>query len=103
MPVVPFGLVGAEEQQTMLTDLRPLARALGLPYVPITTTFPWLGPMGLLPKPVRYYIHYGEALEIDPGALHSVECRQREIDRVRVAVAELIHRGRKRRRKDRRG
>lgn len=93
VPVVPFGLVGAEEQQTMVADLRPLARALRLPYFPITTTFPWLGPLGLLPKPSRYYIHYGEPIRIDPDALHSIEVRRHEVDRVQDAVAELIRRG----------
>lgn len=98
VPVVPFGLVGAEEQMTMITDLRPLARALRLPYFPVTTTFPWLGPLGLLPKPVRYYINYGEPIHIDPAALESVEVRAQEVERVRDAVADLIQRGRTQRR-----
>ncbi len=103
VPVVPFGLVGAEEQQTMLTDIRPLARALRLPYIPITTTFPWLGPAGLLPKPVRYYLHYGEPLEIDPAVLASVEARGHEVDRVRDAVASQIRFGLEVRGRDREG
>jgi 1-acyl-sn-glycerol-3-phosphate acyltransferase len=93
VPVLPFGLVGAEEQQTMITDLRPLARALRLPYFPITTTFPWLGPLGLLPRPSRYYIHYGSPLRIDPDALRSIEVRRHEVERVQDAVAELIRLG----------
>ncbi len=93
VPIVPFGVVGAEEQQTVITDLKPLARALDLPFIPITKTFPWLGPFGLLPKPVRYYIHYGEPLFIDPGALQSIELRAREVERVRDAVAEQIRIG----------
>ncbi|MEM9453427.1 MAG: lysophospholipid acyltransferase family protein [Myxococcota bacterium] len=93
VPVLPFGLVGAEEQQTMMTDLRPLARALRLPYFPITTTFPWLGPLGLLPRPSRYFIHYGSPLSIDPDALRSIEVRNHEIGRVQDAVAELLRRG----------
>ncbi len=93
VPVLPFGLVGAEEQQTMVTDLRPLAKALRLPYFPITTTFPWLGPLGLLPRPSRYFIHYGPPLRIDPEALHSMQVRAREVDRVQDAVAELIRAG----------
>ncbi len=93
VPVIPFGLVGAEEQMTMLADFRPLARALRLPYFPVTTTFPWLGPVGLLPKPVRYYIHYGEPIDIDPAVLRSIEVREREVSRVREAVADLVHEG----------
>lgn len=98
VPVIPFALVGAEEQMTMITDLRPLARALRLPYFPVTTTFPWFGPLGLLPKPVRYFIHYGEPIHIDPAALESVELRTAEVERVRDAVADLIQRGLEQRR-----
>jgi 1-acyl-sn-glycerol-3-phosphate acyltransferase len=100
VPIVPFGLVGAEEQQTMLADLQPLARALRLPYAPVTTTFPWLGPLGLMPRPVRYYLYYGEPLMIDPAALRSVTRRAEEVDRVRDAVAELVRLGLDVRRRD---
>lgn len=93
VPVIPFGLVGAEEQITMIADIKPLARALRLPYFPITKTFPLLGPLGLLPKPVRYFIHYGAPLEIDPAVLKSIDVREREVTRVRDAVADLIHEG----------
>lgn len=93
VPVVPFGLVGAEEQQTMIRDVKPLARLLKLPFFPITTTFPLLGPFGLLPKPVRYYIHYGEPIVVDPLVLESVDARQREVDRVRTRVAALVEDG----------
>ena len=92
-PVIPFGVVGAEEQQTVIRNLEPLARALNLPFIPITRTFPWLGPAGLMPKPVRYFIHYGEPLEIDPAVLESIEVRAREVERVRNAVREQIHAG----------
>ena len=97
-PVVPFGLVGAEEQQTMVANLKPLAKALRLPYFPVTTTFPWLGPFGLLPRPSRYFIRYGEPIEIDPDSLTSIEVRSREVERVRDAVAEQIRLGQQMRR-----
>ncbi len=93
VPVIPFGVVGAEEQQAVISNLQPLARALGVPFVPVTRTFPLLGPVGLLPKPVRYYIQYGPALTIDPAVLESIEVRTREVERVRDAVAEQIHLG----------
>lgn len=98
-PVIPFGVVGAEEQQTVLTNLEPLARALHLPFIPVTRTFPWLGPAGLLPRPVRYYIHYGAPLDIDPAVLESIEVRAREVERVRDAVREQIHAGLEHRRR----
>ena len=97
-PMVPFGVVGAEEQQTVITNLEPLAHALGLPFIPVTRTFPWLGPAGLLPKPVRYYLHYGPPLTIDPAALERIEVRRREVARVRAAIAEQLRRGQEARR-----
>ncbi len=97
VPVIPFGLVGAEEQQHMIANLEPLAKLLRLPYVPVTTTFPWLGPLGLLPKPVRYFIEYGEPIHVDPAVLSSVRAREKEVERVRTAVRDLLRRGLSRR------
>ncbi len=98
-PVIPFGLVGAEEQMTMIADFKPLARMLRLPYFPITNTFPWLGPLGLLPRPVRYFITYGAPIEIDPAALHSIKVRTQEVGRVQEAVADLIDAGQRTRKR----
>jgi 1-acyl-sn-glycerol-3-phosphate acyltransferase len=61
-PIVPMAFIGSEDQAPILYDVKPLARWLGLPVAPITPTFPWLGPMGLLPYPVSYRIVYGEPL-----------------------------------------
>ena len=52
-PIVPVAVVGSEEIYPKLADARPLARALGAPFVPITPTFPWLGPLGLVPAARR--------------------------------------------------
>ena len=64
VPIVPVAIVGPEDQAPILYDAQPLARRLGLPALPITPTFPWLGPLGLLPYPVPYRIFYGEALDV---------------------------------------
>jgi len=61
-PIVPVAFIGSEDQAPILYDLKPLARRLGLPTLPITPTFPWLGPLGLVPYPVSYRIVYGEPL-----------------------------------------
>jgi 1-acyl-sn-glycerol-3-phosphate acyltransferase len=63
-PIVPTALIGSDDQMPVLFDLAPIAKALGLPMLPITPTFPWLGPLGLLPYPVRYRIVYGEPLRL---------------------------------------
>jgi len=62
-PIVPVAFVGSADQAPILYDIKPLAKRLGLPVLPITPTFPWLGPLGLLPYPVSYRIIYGQPLE----------------------------------------
>jgi 1-acyl-sn-glycerol-3-phosphate acyltransferase len=40
-----------------------LARVLGLPYLPITPTFPLTGPLGLIPLPSKWIIEFGEPID----------------------------------------
>jgi len=61
-PIVPIGIVGGEEQSPGLANIRSLGRLVGSPAFPITVTFPWLGPAGFIPLPVKYYIEFGEPL-----------------------------------------
>ncbi len=62
VPIVPIAVIGSDDQSPILHDFQSLAQRLGLPALPITPTFPWLGPLGLLPYPVPYHIVYGEPL-----------------------------------------
>jgi 1-acyl-sn-glycerol-3-phosphate acyltransferase len=64
-PIIPTAIVGAEETYPMIGDITPLARLLGLPYFPVTPTFPWLGPLGLIPLPSRWIIEFGEPVRTD--------------------------------------
>ncbi|MFW0795208.1 lysophospholipid acyltransferase family protein [Gordonia sp. CPCC 205515] len=62
-PIIPVSIVGSEEIYPMLADLKPLAKVLGLPYFPITPTFPLLGPLGVVPLPSKWHIHFGRPIE----------------------------------------
>ncbi len=55
-PIVPVAVIGAEEQAPSLVNLKPLAKLLGFPYLPVTPT---LVP---LPLPSRYRLHFGEPM-----------------------------------------
>ena len=66
VPLVPVGVVGAEEAHPILFKWGTPARALGLPFIPVTPTFPALGPLGLLPLPTRWIIRIGEPVPLDP-------------------------------------
>jgi 1-acyl-sn-glycerol-3-phosphate acyltransferase len=63
--IVPVAVVGAEEAHPILCKLHTLARAAGLPFVPVTPTFPWLGPAGLLPLPSKWRLRFGAPLATD--------------------------------------
>jgi 1-acyl-sn-glycerol-3-phosphate acyltransferase len=60
VPVIPCAIVGAEEIYPMLGNSEGLARALRLPYFPLTPLFPWLGPVGAVPLPSNWVIEFCE-------------------------------------------
>ena len=62
VPVVPVGIVGAEEVHPLLGRGPGVGALPGLPFLPVTPTFPLLGVGGLLPLPVRWNIAFGEPL-----------------------------------------
>ena len=62
-PIVPVAVVGSEEIYPKLADLPPLARLIGAPFFPVTPTFPWLGPLGVIPLPSRWRIEFLAPIE----------------------------------------
>ena len=67
-PLVPVAVVGAEETHPVLFKVETLARAMGAPFLPVTPTFPMLGPLGLIPLPSKWSIRFGE-----PIATHELD------------------------------
>ncbi|WP_229674957.1 lysophospholipid acyltransferase family protein [Terrabacter tumescens] len=63
VPIVPVSIVGAEEIYPILGNMPAVARLLGLPYAPITPTFPLLGPLGMVPLPSKWLIEFGPPIE----------------------------------------
>ena len=97
-PIVPVSIVGSEEQQPGFANLPALGRLLGMPAFPLTLGFPWLGPLGILPLPVKYHIHFGEPLRFDGAPTDEDSVVQEKVDAVRAAIERLLRRGRERRR-----
>jgi 1-acyl-sn-glycerol-3-phosphate acyltransferase len=97
-PIVPMAIVGSDDQAPILYDLKPLARSLGLPFLPVTPTFPWLGPLGLLPYPVGYRIVYGEPLcfheRFGPEGANDARLVRYLANQVRRSVQLLLDRSR---------
>jgi len=97
-PVVPVAILGSDDQAPILADLKPLAKRIGLPMIPITPTFPWLGPLGLLPYPVKYRIVYGEPLHFHerfgPEDAEDARLVHALAKQVRYRVQQLVDRNR---------
>jgi 1-acyl-sn-glycerol-3-phosphate acyltransferase len=98
-PIIPASIVGAEEIYPIIANVRPLAKMTGLPYVPVTPLFPWLGPLGLLPLPSKWLIEFGEPIKTaelsadadDPIVVFNLA------DQVRETIQQTLHEMLKRR------
>jgi 1-acyl-sn-glycerol-3-phosphate acyltransferase len=97
-PIAPVAIVGSEEQQPAFANLAGLARLLGMPALPLTPTFPWLGPLGLLPLPVRYRMHFGEPLRFEGDASDEDSEIEKRVELVKQSIQEMLDRGRRERR-----
>lgn len=94
-PIVPVAIVGAEETNPLLFRIEAFSKALGIPYLPVTPTFPLLGPAGLLPAPTKWEMHFGELLDF---SAHGPEAADDEIlvtklaERVRATIQGMLDR-----------
>ena len=86
-PIVPVGVVGAEEQAPAIFDLKPLARLLAFPAFPITPT--------LLPFPLpsRYHLWFGEPMRFTGSPDDEDAELERKVGAVQAAVQALLQRG----------
>jgi 1-acyl-sn-glycerol-3-phosphate acyltransferase len=88
VPIIPVAVVGAEEAHPVVAKLTRIAKPLGLPYIPITPTFPFLGPLGLLPVPAKWSIQIGSAIE--PPTTQTEDDTLEVAERVRSVVDRMI-------------
>ena len=94
-PIIPTAIVGSEEIHPMLGNAKTIARVLGLPYFPLTPTFPWLGPLGLIPLPSKWHIEFGEPIETAGYGPESAEDPMLVFeltDRVREQIQSSLYR-----------
>jgi 1-acyl-sn-glycerol-3-phosphate acyltransferase len=95
VPIVPCSIIGAEEIYPILGNVKTLARLLGLPYVPVTPTFPWLGPLGAIPLPSKWIIEFGEPVPTDgygPGSADDPMLVFNLTDQVRETIQHTLYR-----------
>jgi 1-acyl-sn-glycerol-3-phosphate acyltransferase len=92
-PIVPVAVVGSEEIYPKLGDVPALARLIGAPFFPVTPTFPWLGPLGVVPLPSKWRIEFCDPIETasyGPEAANDRGLVLELTDRVRDTVQEAL-------------
>lgn len=82
-PIVPVGIVGCEETMPAVMNLKPIAKLLGLPYLPLVPS--------LLPLPARVYLNFGKPMRFGP-ATNETEVTER-VETVKAELRRLIELG----------
>ncbi|HXG29627.1 MAG TPA: lysophospholipid acyltransferase family protein [Nevskiales bacterium] len=82
-PIVPVGVVGCEETMPSLGSIDPLAKLLGIPYVPIAP---------LVPLPARVILNFGEPMRF-AGPVESEEQVVENVEQVKDEIRRLIDKG----------
>ncbi|MBI4124521.1 MAG: acyltransferase family protein [Deltaproteobacteria bacterium] len=99
-PIVPVSVIGAEEIYPIIWKSSLLAKALGIPYLPVTPTFPWLGPAGLIPLPTKWRIQFGKPISFKnykPAQAEDGLLVQNLTEQVRGEIQKMLADGLKRR------
>ena len=94
VPIVPCSIVGAEEIYPILGNLKTVARLIGVPYLPVTPTFPLLGPLGLVPLPSKWIIEFGAPVETSALGRQSADDPMVVFDltdRVRETIQQTLY------------
>jgi 1-acyl-sn-glycerol-3-phosphate acyltransferase len=92
-PLVPCAVVGAEEIHPVLARADWVGRPFGLPYFPLTPTFPWLGLLGVVPLPSKWSIEFADAVstaEYGPEAAEDALLVNKLAQDVRDTVQQMI-------------
>lgn len=87
-PIVPVAVIGAEEQAPAVYDIKPLAKLLGFPAVPII--FPQILP---LPLPVKYHLWFGPPMRFRGDADEDDEIVAQHVKQVKHTIQRMIQRG----------
>jgi 1-acyl-sn-glycerol-3-phosphate acyltransferase len=94
VPLVPCAVVGSEEIYPMIARApNALARLAGAPYLPITPTFPLLGPFGAIPLPSRWRIAFAPPLDLRSRGAAAAADRAVVLDvsdEVRATIQDLV-------------
>jgi 1-acyl-sn-glycerol-3-phosphate acyltransferase len=87
-PIVPIAVIGAEEQAPAIYDIKPLAKLLGFPAVPVV--FPQVVP---LPLPVKYHLWFGPPMHFKGDPDEDDEVVASHVKQVKHTIQRMLQRG----------
>jgi len=94
VPVVPIAVVGAEEAMPIVFKIGPLAKLLGVPYVPVTANMLAFGPIaGMVPLPAKIKIRVLDPVpfDVEPDQpRYSRSLIMDESERIRQQIQEAL-------------
>jgi 1-acyl-sn-glycerol-3-phosphate acyltransferase len=95
VPVIPIAVVGSEEAMPVLLRLPRVAKALGLPYFPVTANLLAFGPLGVvLPFPSKFTLRVLDPVTFDVPPDQERYSKSRvmdEAEQVRTRLQETIY------------
>ena len=94
--LVPTCVVGAEESAPIFAQVDVMRKLTGLLYFPLTPTFPWLGPFGMLGYlPAKFKIRFLEPIDtVELGGAEAAEDKalvQTLAQKIRAQIQENLH------------
>jgi 1-acyl-sn-glycerol-3-phosphate acyltransferase len=90
-PIVPIAVIGGEEQAPAIMNLKPVAKLLGFPVMPVT---PYGAPF---PLPVKYRLHFGDPLFFTGPADDDDAELEKKVKVVKASIQTMIEQGLKQR------
>jgi 1-acyl-sn-glycerol-3-phosphate acyltransferase len=95
VPVIPIAVIGSEESMPVLFRLPAVAKALGLPYFPVTPNMLLMGPLGIvMPLPAKFRLQVLDPIHFDVPADLERYSKSRVMDeseRIRSLIQESVY------------
>jgi len=90
--IIPTAVIGSEEAYPLMARVEGLLDWAGFPYLPVTPTFPALGPLGLIPLPSRWTISFGAPIAPpkSESPIDAFECSDRVRGNLTQTIRELL-------------
>lgn len=88
-PILPVAVIGAEEQAPAI-NLKPIAKLMGIPALPIVPYPPFVA---AVPLPVKYRLYFGEPMHFTGDPDEDDDDLADKVKTVRHRIQSMIHMG----------